>query len=113
MKAGRHLSLISKSAKKLKSVGSRRQMPLRIEGRGENKRKHQMSDCFWFQSQGGGGGKAPSKMEAGLNEELPLFLESCNKNDGLGVPPTGSHTLKTRAIYTTSHSLQMKEPILG
>lgn len=35
-KAGRHLSLFSKSAKKLKSVGSRRQMPLGVEGwRGE------------------------------------------------------------------------------
>lgn len=59
------------------------------------------------------GGKAPPKMAAGLNEKLPLFLESCNKNDGLGVPPTDSHSLRTRAIYTTSHNLQMKELILG
>lgn len=59
------------------------------------------------------GGKAPPKMAAGLNEELPLFLESCNKNDGLGVSPTDSHSLRTRAIYTISHSLQMKELILG
>lgn len=83
MKAGRHLSLFSESAKNLKSVGSRRQMLLTTEEQRVEQRKHQMNGCFWFQSQK----RAPQKKGSWSGWGTLLLLESCNKNDGLGAPP--------------------------
>lgn len=95
MKAGSHLSLFSESAKKLKSVGSRRQMPLTIQGyRGKQEEAPKEWLLLVPKSR-----KGPAKKGSWSGRGNLLLLESCNKNDGLGAPPAqNSHSLRTRAI---------------